>query len=629
MSNSGKVWDIRAIRKLQQGNLNYRDATRGIYAIGYSPTIVNTVEQVNLAAGGTATDYGDLTQARGEITRGNTSNNTRGIMYSGRTPTIVNTIDSNEMATTGNFTDFGDTQVSTTSGGAGAGNSIRAYKLGGRTANIEYVNIASRGNGVDFGGDIAGARYRLGGTSNHERGFTFGGSIPGAQNNQIDFVNLASFGNYSDFGDLTANKRQVGASGSETRVLIAGGYTDTPTATYFDVIEYITIASAGNATDFGDLSKNRGYLSGFGNKTTAFFGDGQAPGVNEGKRIDKVNIASLGNAIEFATLVTASADGNAYTNGHAGLPSDQPISVTYMPGSGRGLVQKVGTPFNANVSYIHIPTLGNSVDFGDMTQSRNYAAGASSVTRGIAGGGSNPSIVNTIDYTEMASRGNYADFGDLSVSRSRPAGNVGSTTRALFSGGDTPTKQDVIDYITMASVGNATDFGNLTVARTDAAGGLSSSTRGVVAGGATASDNEADVIDYVTIASTGNATDFGDLSIGRAYFNGVSSSTRGVFSSGLSTPSSPYGGAVIDYITIASTGNATDFGDPTQNRYGPAGMSNSIRGVFAGGRLAPSDYNIIDYITIASTGNAADFGDLSETGECLTAASDNHGGLQG
>ena len=50
--------------------------------------------------------------------------------------------------------------------------------------------------------------------------------------------------------------------------------------------------------------------------------------------------------------------------------------------------------------------------------------------------------------------------------------------------------------------------------------------------------------------------------------------------------------------------------------------------VYAGGRLAPSDYNIIDYITIASTGNAADFGDLSETGECLTAASDNHGGLQ-
>ena len=129
MSNSGKVWKIKNINQLSQANVNYRDATRGIYAIGYTPSIVNTVEQVNLVAGGNATDYGDLTQARGEITRGNTSNNTRGIMYGGRTPTIVNTIDSNEFATTGNFTDFGDTFESTTSGGAGAGNEIRAYKF--------------------------------------------------------------------------------------------------------------------------------------------------------------------------------------------------------------------------------------------------------------------------------------------------------------------------------------------------------------------------------------------------------------------------------------------------------------------------------------------------------------------
>jgi hypothetical protein len=336
MSNSGKVWDIREIRKLQQGNLNYRDATRGIYAIGYSPTIVNTVEQVNLAAGGTATDYGDLTQARGEITRGNTSNNTRGIMYGGRTPTYVNTIDSNEMATTGNFTDFGDTQVSTTSGGAGSGNSIRAYKLGGRTTGIEYVNIASRGNGSDFGGDIASARYRLCGTSNKERGFTFGGSIPGAQNNQIDFVNLASFGNYSDFGDLTASKRQAMAAGSETRALISGGYTDTPSAAYFNVIEYITIASAGNAADFGDLTRSVGYASACDNKVTAFFGAGYSPAIEN--KIDKVNIASLGNSIEFATLVTNSSGGNFYTNGHAGLPSDQPLSVTHMPGSGKVLM---------------------------------------------------------------------------------------------------------------------------------------------------------------------------------------------------------------------------------------------------------------------------------------------------
>ena len=64
MANSGKVWKLKNINQLSQANVNYRDATRGIYAIGYSPSIINTVEQVNLSAGGNATDYGDLTLAR-------------------------------------------------------------------------------------------------------------------------------------------------------------------------------------------------------------------------------------------------------------------------------------------------------------------------------------------------------------------------------------------------------------------------------------------------------------------------------------------------------------------------------------------------------------------------------------
>ena len=40
---------------------------------------------------------------------------------------------------------------------------------------------------------------------------------------------------------------------------------------------------------------------------------------------------------------------------------------------------------------------------------------------------------------------------------------------------------------------------------------------------------------------------------------------------------------IIDYITIASTGNATDFGDLTDSRYAASAVSNSLRAVFAGG----------------------------------------------
>ena len=77
------------------------------------------------------------------------------------------------------------------------------------------------------------------------------------------------------------------------------------------------------------------------------------------------------------------------------------------------------------------------------------------------------------------------------------------------------------------------------------------------------------VIDYVTIGSTGNATDFGDLTNYGNSFNGTSNGTRGVYqTNGGSTTNYFYSGSSIgtetlNYITIASTGNATDFGDRT------------------------------------------------------------------
>ena len=43
-----------------------------------------------------------------------------------------------------------------------------------------------------------------------------------------------------------------------------------------------------------------------------------------------------------------------------------------------------------------------------------------------------------------------------------------------------------------------------------------------------------------------------------------------------------------DYVTIATVGNATDFGDLTDARYVGGAASNSTRGLFAGG-LDPSN----------------------------------------
>ena len=56
--------------------------------------------------------------------------------------------------------------------------------------------------------------------------------------------------------------------------------------------------------------------------------------------------------------------------------------------------------------------------------------------------------------------------------------------------------------------------------------------RGVMAGGAESASSPYSISDrmqYITIATTGNATAFGNLSLARYYVRGTASSTRGVF----------------------------------------------------------------------------------------------------
>ena len=127
-------------------------------------------------------------------------------------------------------------------------------------------------------------------------------------------------------------------------------------------------------------------------------------------------------------------------------------------------------------------------------------------------------------------------------------------------------------------------------------------TRGLFGGG----EPTTDTIDFINISSTGNATDFGNLTNSRQLPNGVSDRSRAVFCGGR-TPSMQ---SHMDFVTMANAGtNASDFGDLTVAREDPAGVSNGTRAVLCGGAaVAPG--NTIDYVTIAQTGNAVDFGDL-------------------
>ena len=233
-------------------------------------------------------------------------------------------------------------------------------------------------------------------------------------------------------------------------------------------------------------------------------------------------------------------------------------------------------------------------------------------SRGIFVGGKDPGFSNIMDYVTIASGSNAQDFGDITTGTSNCAGLSGtlSAARGVFKGDSPSPGNGQMEYVTVATTGNSTVFGNLDANRNQI-GATSNGTRGLFAGGNNPGTN---VMQYITIESTGNASDFGDLTNTRYGTSGVGNGTRGVFGGGNTGNPSNNELNVIDYVTISSTGNASDFGDLTNNTFRCAAVTGGDRGVWIGGG-GPSASNVMQYIDITSTGNAQDFGDLDRADE--------------
>ena len=99
----------------------------------------------------------------------------------------------------------------------------------------EYVNITTDSPEANTGGT---------------RGLT-AGSYPAG--NQIDFFNIDTTGNSVDFGDRTISAQQPGSAASRTRGCVAGGYSSSNS----NIIDFVTMASQGDAQDFGDLQHQK------------------------------------------------------------------------------------------------------------------------------------------------------------------------------------------------------------------------------------------------------------------------------------------------------------------------------------------------------------------------------------
>jgi len=351
-------------------------------------------------------------------------------------------------------------------------------------------------------------------------------------------------------------------------------------------------------------------------------------------RIDKITNRDGSAGTQIAGITTFS--------GTSGM--QLPVGPTeYRGGRGRGIFAggyNSPSPYlTSTMNYIEISTLGDAVDFGDVSDAGSIGSSSNSI-RGVFNYGDVPNSIVRMDYTVISSSGGVADFGDISyVTRDGPFG-AGDNTRGVLGGsaggpsnmGGSPGKGvNMIDYITFATTGDSNDFGDLTVARRGVCA-CSSPTRTVWGGGYIKPQNHTKTVDYVITQTKGDATHFGELTVSRGHMGAVSSTTRGIWYGGsIYGPDAPaytfYN--TIDYITIASNGNAVDFGDSVSSggiHFNEATASNKVRGVWAGGST-PSVQDQMDYVTIATTGNGTDFGNLTASEYQKAGASDSHGGL--
>ena len=299
--------------------------------------------------------------------------------------------------------------------------------------------------------------------SNRGRGLLMGGAVsPGATNTtQIKYFDIASQGITDDFGQTSVARRSTGSLSSSTRAVMGGGFVAPPSPyTISDVMDYVTIATTANATDFGNM-QSTGYAYGTAsNETRGLFAGGYRPNnsavVNT---IDLITIATTGNASNFGDL------------------SRQVRAFGGFASSTRGIFAGGTYPaVQDTIDYVTIATAGNATDFGNLTDGRDNVYGGSSSTRGVMGGGRTPSNTNIIDYITIATIGNATDFGDLlSATFYNAATSNGS--RAVWVGDTGIT--NTMEYVTIATTGNSVVWGDQGGTAQHSAGAASDSHGGI------------------------------------------------------------------------------------------------------------------------------------------------------
>lgn len=280
------------------------------------------------------------------------------------------------------------------------------------------------------------------------RGILFGG---GVSEYPIQYLSIESSGSSYAFGDLLSVHAWAASCSSSTEGIVIGG--EKCGGALNTDMEYVTISTLSNSSMFGEIFDDYGGPMACSNSLYGVFNTKLRlhDTVYDAKRLNYVTFASKGNSSYFGDLTHIKQ--TLYGTSACASPT---LGIFFS-------VNK-GPSWTCNINSIIIGTSGESTDFGDMSPTDRISTSAcSSSTRGIYAGGLNTNtLTNSIKYIEIAETGSVNNFGTLSVSKTNVM-SCSSKTKGILSGGDdnSSTYYTSMEQITIATTGSASNFGDL------------------------------------------------------------------------------------------------------------------------------------------------------------------------
>ena len=282
------------------------------------------------------------------------------------------------------------------------------------------------------------------------RGLLFNASSGSGSNNSdtIEYFNITgATSNFTttDFGNLIEQSGDT--PGSAVTNAVRGVY-QVYSGTANRRLQFVTISSPGDATSFGEFTRNASGYAAWHDGTYGYFA--QNGSFND---FDQITVATEGNATQTGyTLQTGFLQYGAASAG----------DTTRMLIAGG----ESNSGNTSTIQYTAMPVGATAQTFGALGSARRNTEGTADDTYSVWGGGWISSSISNIDYVTTQTTGNSSNFGVLWQSRN-DAGTVTDGIKAFFIGGyasQSTTRVSIMDYVTIATPGNATDFGDMTAA---------------------------------------------------------------------------------------------------------------------------------------------------------------------